>query len=82
MNAQIERIKAQNDIRALDISAATAGVIGGNAEAAMERREKLVIEVGEIVKAKEYSPLDPINTARDEEGFAELRAMASQRIGS
>lgn len=69
MNAQIDRIQAQKDMRSLTV--AVCGQGGG--EAAQNFRERLVIEAGEVVKLK----FDPIREAvRDEEGFSALREMA------
>lgn len=69
MNAQIDRIQAQKDMRSLTV--AVCGQGGG--EAAQSFRERLVIEAGEVVKLK----FDPIREAvRDEEGFSALREMA------
>ena len=69
MNAQIERIQAQKDMRSLTV--AVCGQGGG--EAAQNFRDRLVIEAGEPVKLK----FDPIREAmRDEKGFSALREMA------
>lgn len=69
MNAQIDRIQAQKDMRSLTV--AVCGQGGG--EAAQNFRERLVIEAGEVAKLK----FDPIREAvRDEEGFSALREMA------
>ncbi len=77
MNAQIERIRAQADMRSLDTAMAANSV---NTETAVSYREKLVLEVGEVVKGSK-DPLDPMNAMRDEAGFAALRAMAGEKIG-
>ena len=71
LNANIDRIQAQKDMRSL-----TVAMCGqGGDKAAQHCRQSLVIEVGEIVKLK----IDPIrNAVRDEVGFAALKEMANQ----
>lgn len=71
MNSNIDRIMAQGDMRSL-----TVAVCGqGGQEAAQDYRQSLVIEVGTVVKLE----VNPVRDAgRDEDGFAELRAMAQQ----
>ena len=72
MNSNIERVQAQKDMRSLTV--AVCGHVGG--DAATKHREKLVIELGEVVKLKS----DPIREAvRDEAGFQALREMAQQQ---
>lgn len=71
LNGNIERIEAQKDMRALTIA------VNGNAgaQAAQDYRQRLVIEVGTVVKLED----NPVALAvRDEEGFAELKAMAQR----
>lgn len=71
MNASIDRIQAQKDMRSLTV--AVCGQGGG--EAAQTHRSRLVVEAGEVVKLK----FDPVRDAvRDEEGFSALREMAKQ----
>jgi hypothetical protein len=70
MNFNIDRVQAQGDIRAL-----TVAISGQDGEAAQDYRQKLVLEVGTIVKLEEGSVL---SEKRDEEGFSELREMAKQ----
>lgn len=68
MNQCIERIRAQNDMRALSV--AVCGQGGG--EAAQEYRKRLVIEQGDVLKLK----FDPVKSAeRDEEGFHALKTL-------
>ena len=77
MNAQIERINAQRDIRSLDVISATNSP---DIETVTSYRERLVIEIGEVVRESKASS-SPMDAVRDEVGFAELRAMASEKIG-
>lgn len=72
MNSQIDRIAAQKDMRSLNVAVCSMG-----GEAATNHRERLILEIGSIVTAKN-DPLSAANTARDEQGFAELRAMANE----
>lgn len=70
LNGNIDRISAQGDIRRLTVAACSQG-----GEAATAHRERLVLEIGTVVKLE----VDPIRDAvRDEAGFAELRNMANQ----
>jgi hypothetical protein len=74
MNANIDRLTAQKDMRAL-----TVAVCGQGGEAAQAHREQLILEVGTVVKLDD-SPMSAANTARDESGFADLKAMSSNVI--
>lgn len=69
MHANIDRIKAQEDMRSLTVS------IGAQAggEAVKSIRQQLIVEAGTIVKA---APADPLDAQRDEKGFAELKALS------
>lgn len=69
MNSSIERISAQKDLRSL-----TVAVCGQGSEAAQEYRQRLILEVGTIVKLDS----NPMNAVRDEAGFAELKKLARQ----
>lgn len=67
MSDCIRRLRADSDMRALNLhTAAQSG------ESAVEYQEKLVLELGTIASA----PVVP-DVERDEEGFAELKAMAA-----
>jgi len=72
LNQNIDRIFAQRDMRTL-----TVAVSGQSQEAAKGYRETLIAEVGVIVKFKESSVMD---AERDEQGFAELKAIASKMM--
>lgn len=73
MSGNIDRIWAQKDMRAM-----TLAVIGQSTqESVVAYRQQLVIEAGNIVKLGEDTGLRPV-APRDEEGFAELKSMATQ----
>ena len=68
----IDRIEAQQDLRKLTISVTCQGQ-----EAAQNHRERLILEVGEVVKLNGKRQISALpNAERDEVGFAELKAMA------
>lgn len=70
MNDSIDRISAKSDMRSLTIAACSQ-----SGESATSHRERLVLEVGTMVKLDD----DPIkNAVRDQGGFDELRKMATQ----
>lgn len=69
MSNSIERISAQQDLRSL-----TVAVCGQGEEAAHDHRQRLILEVGTIVKLDS----NPMNSVRDEAGFAELKKLAQQ----
>lgn len=71
MSNSIERILAQKDMRAL-----TVAVCGQSSEAAIDHREKLVLELGPVVE-QEAEPFDPMNAERDQAGVDELKAMGA-----
>jgi hypothetical protein len=71
LSRNIDRIKAQEDMRSLTVAACSQG----SAEAAQSYRESLVIEIGTITKFK----FDPIGDAvRDDDGISVLKGMADQ----
>lgn len=68
LNTSIQRIRAEENLRAVTVASATTGT----AENYREVRESLMTELGEVMK------VDPIETAeRDEQGFQELKAIAA-----
>jgi hypothetical protein len=67
MSGNIRRIRADGDLRELVLGAAVQ-----SSEGIKEYQEKLVLELGTVIS----SPAVPDET-RDEEGFAELKMMAS-----
>lgn len=74
MSSSVDRIMAQKDIRAL-----TVAVLSQGGDAAKDHRERLVLEVGTVVKQDSDPGRQAMREAvRDEEGFAELKAMANQ----
>ena len=82
MNQCVDRIEAQKDVRSVAVSRASQC----SASDAKEFRDQLVIEAGTIVKLETLSQEKLIAKAaleekRDDEGFAELRMMAGQKIG-
>lgn len=74
MSGNIDRIRAQTDMRALTLSN-----VSQSAEAAHKYRERLEIETGTLVKVAPVSAIT--NAVRDEAGFAQLKEMARQRVG-
>lgn len=77
MSANIDRIEARKDMRAMTV----AQMAQATPDGVQKFREALVIEAGEIVKLDE-SATDPRNVKRDETGFADLKRMAGEGIGS
>lgn len=77
MSANIDRIEARKDMRAITV----AQVAQATPDGVQKFREALVIEAGEIVKY-DGSPDDPRYAKRDETGFADLKRMAGEGIGS
>jgi hypothetical protein len=71
MNSCINRIRADDDMRSLSIASAAAAQ---SIEAQKATRERLVIEMGEVVKNS-----GAISDERDEVGFNALRMMQYQR---
>jgi len=69
MSGNVDRIEAQRDMRQLSVL-----VSHHSKEGATEYRQRLDIELGEIVKVAQLPP-DLKNIKRDEAGFAELKAM-------
>lgn len=69
MYGNIRRIRAGDDVRQLLTAAASQ-----SPEGVTELRDRLVLEMGEVVVAETPNPLD---VQRDEAGFAELKAMAA-----
>ena len=67
MSGSIRRLMAEKDLRALSVSMASQ-----SGEGAKECQERLVLEMGVIVK----SPIG-VNLERDEDGFLELKALAA-----
>lgn len=69
MDANVDRIKAQDDKRSLHI----ASVSAMDGKRVMEIAKVLDAETGEVIKTK----FDPVRTAvRDEAGVAQLKALA------
>lgn len=66
MSGNIRRIRAGYDLRTLATTAAA-----GSPDGVTELQERLVLEIGDVVK----QPATSIE--RDEAGFAELKAMAT-----
>jgi hypothetical protein len=66
MSSNIRRIRAQSDVRSLMVASAAQSPEGID-----EIRERLVLEIGEVVKEP------PASVERDGAGFEELRAMAA-----
>lgn len=77
MSRNIDRIMAQGDMRSMSV----AVVAQSSAEGVQQLRQALAVETGTIVKLQKDDSDSPLNAQRDEQGFAELRAMAGQRIG-
>jgi len=67
MSENVRRIQAQNDMRAMSVAITSQG-----GEAFKEHHERLVIELGDVVK----EPVVP-DAVRDEEGFKELKMLAA-----
>lgn len=65
LNSSIVRLMAEHDIRNLTVVSSAQAT-----DAIRQTRENLAVELGEVVK------IDPVASAvRDEQGFAELKAM-------
>ena len=71
LNQNIDRISAQRDIRSLSIAA-----VSQDQEATSNLTQKLVMEIGNVVK-KAGSTTDD---GRDLAGIEELKVMARQRL--
>jgi hypothetical protein len=69
MNAQIDRINAQHDMRALEVT-----MCSQSGEMAVGHHEKLVLEVGTVVTLMD-DPLREAMAEKDSAGIAELKAM-------
>lgn len=69
MHGNIRRVKAGEDIRSLVVAMSAQ-----SAEGAKECQERLVLEMGQIARNHEVTPV--IQAERDEAGFAELKALA------
>jgi hypothetical protein len=67
MNGNIRRVRADADMRALLVNAASQ-----SSDGVTSYRERLVLELGTVIS----QPVVP-DEERDEEGFAELKAMAA-----
>jgi hypothetical protein len=84
MSRNIDRIKAQNDARSLTVAQFAQATPDGVAKF----REALVIEAGTVVKLSGDAAIappegeNPLDAKRDEEGFAALRRMAGQSLGT
>lgn len=72
MNQNIDRLRAEQEIRALRVQAASQ-----SSEGFKETVQELAAECGEWVK---FSPLAPHLHKRDEEGVARLKRMAMGEI--
>lgn len=68
MSSVIRRIRADAELRQLAIGVAAQS----NGEGVKEFQERLVLEVGTVTNAPAA-----LDTERDEEGFAELKAIAA-----
>lgn len=69
MNASIDRINAQQDVRALSVA-----VGGQSGEMATGHREQLVLEIGTVVTVID-DPIKAASSEFDKAGLAELKAM-------
>lgn len=69
MNASIDRINAQQDVRALSVA-----VSGQSGEMAVGHREQLVLEIGTVVTVID-DPVKAASSELDKTGLAELKAM-------
>lgn len=77
MSGNIDRIEARKDMRAITV----AQFAQATPEGVQQFRDALVIEAGDIVKLDGASE-DPREAKRDDAGFAELKRMAGESIGS
>jgi hypothetical protein len=69
MNATIDRINAQHDIRAMSVA-----MCGQSGEMAMSHRDQLILEIGTVVVSKE-DPMSAVSSEKDSAGIADLKAM-------
>ena len=69
MNSSVGRLLAEKEVRLQRVSASV-----NSTDAFKETRESLIEEMGEMFKT---SVSNPMNAKRDEEGFAELKALAA-----
>lgn len=76
MSSNVDRIEAKKDMRSLTVAQFSQATNDG----VQQFRDALVIEAGEIVKMDK--PNDPRKAQRDEAGFADLKRMAGEAIGS
>lgn len=77
MHKNIDRIEAKRDMRAMSV----AMVSQATPDSARAFREALVLEAGTIIKMSGPAE-NPLEAKRDESGFADLKRMAGQNIGS
>ncbi|MFK3740969.1 hypothetical protein [Massilia sp. TN1-12] len=77
MSSNIDRIEAKKDMRAITV----AQMAQATPDGVQKFRDALVIEAGEIVKL-DGAQDDPRTAKRDEAGFADLKRMAGEGIGS
>ena len=68
MSESVRRVQAETDLRTMTISA-----VAQSSEGFTEHRERLVLELGEVVTEKSEVP----NAVRDQTGFDELKNMAA-----
>lgn len=84
MSGNIDRIRAHSDMRTLSVMQFSQATPEGVAQF----REALVIEAGNVVKTSGDAGIalpkgeNPLDAKRDEEGFAALRQMAGQSLGT
>ena len=69
MNSSVGRLLAEKEVRLQRVSASV-----NSTDAFKETRESLIEEMGEMFKTSDSNPM---NAKRDEEGFAELKALAA-----
>lgn len=72
LNAGIDRINAQDDMRSLTVAS-----VSQNGEASQEYREKLVLEVGNIVTVDAQPEVEVEEGQSNLAGFAELKALSA-----
>lgn len=70
LHDSIDRISAKSDMRSLTVASCSQ-----SGESATSHRERLILEIGTMVKL-EVNPI--LDAVRDEVGFAELKSMANQ----
>lgn len=73
--ASIDRISAQQDLRALNV-----GSCSQSSEGSAELRKRLVIELGDIQEVENGDAPVQLFEERDEDGFNELRMMAQGKL--